>query len=582
MKKTIKGITLGILFLFLLLNPITINAEELLEEEGQENVEVPELPEETTGEWVEQNGEKYYYENGEPISGFKTIDGNTYFFGITTHKLLHGWQDWYGRFYLDSDGKVTEGWNEIDGEKYYVRDHYVVNKWQEIDGNWYFFGLTTYKLLHGWQDWNGRFYLDSEGKVTEGLNIIDGEKYYVKDHYMVNKWQEIDGNWYFFGLSTYKMLHGWQDWNGRFYLDSEGKAKEGLNIIDGEKYFVKDHYLANKWQEIDGNWYFFGLTTYKMLHGWQDWNGRFYLDSEGKATEGWNDIDGERYYVRDHYMVKGFQTIDGATYFFGITKYFLLHGWQDWNGRFYAEETTGEVKQGWHDVGDKTYYTKDNYIVKGKQEIEGKQYYFDTTGAVIKKSSKTNTREYHINEETWELLKLQYIPVYYNQKDIRWGNLLYNGHKFGSTGCVPTSLAMAYTSILDRQILPNEIGNYLYYNTDQFNKKLSGASGMAIIKASEYYHVKVEPIYTKEQLVEHLKAGKIVYASMQNGKFATPTWNHAIIMYDYKDDKAMTYASDPLQTVNNGYVDVDLIWREKNTDPDDTSGGSAIYALSEF
>ena len=65
--------------------------------------------------WVEENGEKYYYENNQPVSGWKTINGNNYFFGLTTHKLLHGWQYWNGKFYLDKEGKVTQGWNTIDG-----------------------------------------------------------------------------------------------------------------------------------------------------------------------------------------------------------------------------------------------------------------------------------------------------------------------------------------------------------------------------------------------------------------------------------------------------------------------------------
>ena len=38
--------------------------------------------------------------------------------------------------------------------------------------------------------------------------------------------------------------------------------------------------------------------------------------------------------------------------------------------------------------------------------------------------------------------------------------------------------------------------------------------------------------------------------------------------------------SDPLDIYNNGWVDVDLIWNEKNTDPDDLTGGSALYSLT--
>ena len=69
---------------------------------------------------------------------------------------------------------------------------------------------------------------------------------------------------------------------------------------------------------------------------------------------------------------------------------------------------------------------------------------------------------------------------------------------------------------------------------------------------------------------------------MQNGKFARTNWNHAIIIYDYDESngKVKTIASDPLDIYNNGWVDVDLIWNEKNTDPDDLTGGSALYSLT--
>ena len=143
-------------------------------------------------------------------------------------------------------------------------------------------------------------------------------------------------------------------------------------------------------------------------------------------------------------------------------------------------------------------------------------------------------------------------------------------------------MAMAFTSLKEQTILPTDVADYLYYNTDQFNKRLSGTSGMGIIYAANYYNVKLTPIYSKDQLIQELSNGKIVYAAMGNGKFATTKWNHAILIYDYKNDYARTLASDPLNTGNNGLVEIDRIWNEKSKDPDDLSGGSALYALSEY
>ena len=143
-------------------------------------------------------------------------------------------------------------------------------------------------------------------------------------------------------------------------------------------------------------------------------------------------------------------------------------------------------------------------------------------------------------------------------------------------------MAMAFTSILNREILPTEIGDYLYNNTDQFNKKYSGTSGLGIIYASDHYHVKWKGINSKEELIGELKQGKIVYGTMQNGKFATERWNHAIVMYDYKNEsKEKTYTLDPLNENNNGWTNIDLIWKEQCQDPDDRLGGFTFYSLEK-
>ena len=142
-------------------------------------------------------------------------------------------------------------------------------------------------------------------------------------------------------------------------------------------------------------------------------------------------------------------------------------------------------------------------------------------------------------------------------------------------------MAMAYTSYLERQILPIDVAYYLYNSTDQFNKKVVGTSGKGIIYASEHFNIKYIGIDSKDKLREQLKSGKIVFAAMQNGTFATLRWNHAIILFNYNDKDDTTFVYDPLNTANNRWHKIDIIWREQSQDPDDRLGGYALYALEK-
>ena len=167
------------------------------------------------------------------------------------------------------------------------------------------------------------------------------------------------------------------------------------------------------------------------------------------------------------------------------------------------------------------------------------------------------------------------------QNDGRWVNTKYGLGSMGRTGCSPTAMAMAYTSILQREVLPTEVAEYLYNKTDQFNKKLKGTSGMGIIYASDHFGVKWKGIGTKEKFIEALKSGKIVYASMQKGKYATPSYNHSILLVNYNESTNQTYAFDPLKKDNNGWNSINQIWNEQCMDPDDRLGGFAFYSLEE-
>ncbi len=214
-------------------------------------------------------------------------------------------------------------------------------------------------------------------------------------------------------------------------------------------------------------------------------------------------------------------------------------------------------------------------------EIAGVNHY-SIEAIQIKLFFKKDSNKNQLPTKNHYIEKVSYKPVYYNQKDARWNRVYYGKYPFGSTGCAPTSMAMAFQGILGRTILPTDVANYLYSQTNEFNKRTQGSSGQAIVKAAEYYGVKRTAIESKEELIEALKDGKIVFAAMGNGRFGKKKYNHAIIFYGYNSKKNTTNVMDPLQVKNNTATSIDLIWREQSTDPDDYSGGSNFHSLERY
>ena len=219
-----------------------------------------------------------------------------------------------------------------------------------------------------------------------------------------------------------------------------------------------------------------------------------------------------------------------------------------------------------------------NIFITGSNKIDNYYYAFNSVGEYQRNTFSEGNYKYEIDSDGHIKNLIYNIPVYYNQKDPRWAYNIYGIRNFGSTGCVPTSLAMAFETLLKRTISPKEIGDYLYYNTDEFNKYYPGAGGLAIIYATNRYGVNRTGISNTTELKERLMEGKIVYASMGNGKFATIYWNHAIIMSGLRNGHE-TYAIDPLRSDNNGWIDINEIWNQKCQDPDDMRGGYYLYAL---
>ena len=201
--------------------------------------------------------------------------------------------------------------------------------------------------------------------------------------------------------------------------------------------------------------------------------------------------------------------------------------------------------------------------------------YLDIKNVFIKKEFKDDLVIYLDDN-----IDSKYEPIYYLQKDLKWKNIEYGGYKFGKTGCAPTSMAMAFSGILNKNILPTDVAHYLYNHTDEYNKTNSGSSGQAIVLASNYYNIKYRPLINKKDLENALRLGNIVFSAMGKGRFGTDKYNHAILVYGY--DNGKTYALDPLKHISSGWVSINRLIKEQSKDPDDSSSGSNFYSLEEY
>ena len=205
---------------------------------------------------------RYLDTEGEPLLGWYTIEGETYYLDPEQNGAVYtGWLDTEdGRFFLNESGVRAAGWVEINGATYCFSD--------------------SGAMLTGWiETESGRMYLDESGALQTGWLELDGTRYYLRENGVpCVGWQELDGKRYYFGEDGV-MQTGWLDQpEGRYYLSESGAITDG-------------------WVELDGK--------------------RYLLTEDGTAYTGWMEVGEDRYYFRDDGMMAiGRMEIDGTVHYF--------------------------------------------------------------------------------------------------------------------------------------------------------------------------------------------------------------------------------------------------------------------------
>lgn len=113
---------------------------------------------------------------------------------------------------------------------------------------------------------------------------------------------------------------------------------------------------------------------------------------------------------------------------------------------------------------------------------------------------------------------------------------------------------------------PTEIADYLWHNTDEFNKHYGGTSGKGLVAATNRYGFVSTHLDSQSTIIAALQAGHHVLAAVQNNKFSPwgPQYSHEVVLRGYSNGN--TYVYDPYEKANIGWYPVANLWNEQSRD----------------
>ena len=168
--------------------------------------------------------------------------------------------------------------------------------------------------------------------------------------------------------------------------------------------------------------------------------------------------------------------------------------------------------------------------------------------------------------------------TYYSQRDPRWASKWYGVSNMDQSGCVPTSLAMTFTDILGTVIAPTTVADYLYYNTNSFNKtSVAGTDADGIVLASKNWGLKSNVLSSIDNIASALMSGQHVLAAVGASQFTNYPYTHEIVLHGY--DNGKTYVRDPFNANNNGWYSLDYIHGVQSRDALDTKLGAPFFSI---
>lgn len=351
-------------------------------------------------QWVQgSEGEWLYVRNGIVVDGIVEIDGVEYLFDsgyLITNSytwIYNRETDRYDPYLADANGHLItrEGWHTVDGSYMYVQaDGTLLEGLQTINGVRYFF---TPAMAHDTVlDVDGKLYIaGASGALTEYVG--DGIYEIYETLYLVVDGQIVRGQWISYNGKMFRAREDGSLYNDCIWVCDQNELyafnKDGTLVTNGwyktgyaMMYYADENgKLVTGWQTIDGKQYYFFEGGELHTGGYfYDGTGCYIIGPNGTAMNvtgqnGWIYFNGSYYYMEDGALYSYcYVEIDGKNYIFGS------------DGKMCADEFVydyyvdgnGEVVTGWFVCGNDWYYAnEDGELLNGLVEIDGVTYYLD-------------------------------------------------------------------------------------------------------------------------------------------------------------------------------------------------------------
>lgn len=133
-------------------------------------------------EWIENNGNKYYYnEQGQMLKDcYASIYGSIFAFDRTGKLIIDEIVNIDGKYgIVNKTGALIEsGWYKYRNEWYYLKNSEIQTGWIQDGGNWYYLDTNYGKMLKDkWID--NDYYCNSDGiMLKNGWHNVGNEKLY--------------------------------------------------------------------------------------------------------------------------------------------------------------------------------------------------------------------------------------------------------------------------------------------------------------------------------------------------------------------------------------------------------------------
>ncbi|MBQ7965947.1 MAG: phosphodiester glycosidase family protein [Ruminococcus sp.] len=174
---------------------------------------------------------------------------------------------------------------------------------------------------------------------STGIIEVEGKSYYAINGKLVNGWQFIETDWYYFDSKTYASVSTYNNGVVTYEFEEDGKLKSGVwhKTSRGNRYYYGPSYYkatqADLKVEIDGNTYYFGKDGYCftgnkfVLLSNQAHFQWYQFDENGVLLGEWDYTglakqNGYTYCVVDGVSGLGMFYMDGAYYYTAAANYF--------------------------------------------------------------------------------------------------------------------------------------------------------------------------------------------------------------------------------------------------------------------